>query len=99
MRVIDLRLPKVCHAPVGSVIRLPDLSSGTPIGPYYLVCAFSDPKKRPGRKGLSIGLYDDERDLFLVNIENGEAISMPHLSSRAEQIESAKLLIGDDNVR
>lgn len=86
MNVVDTRLPKLCHAPVGGVVQIDD--------DYFIVCAFNPGNKRSARPGMSQGLYDDERDLFLVNLRTGEAVKMPHLSSRVEIVRDASVVLG-----
>lgn len=89
MRIVDNRLPKLCHAKVGDLVRLPLRNSEycEEMAPYYIVCADSSDKRlKIGRPGMMHGLYDDERPLFLVDLATGEAIKMPHLSSRVEII-------------
>lgn len=39
---------------------------------------------KPGREGMSHGLYDDARQLMLLSLESFSIRPMPHLSSRAE---------------
>ncbi len=87
MKIVDTRQPKLCSAPVGSVVQIDDKT--------YLVCAFNPGDKRAARPGMPHGLYDEERDLFLVDLANGEATKMPHLSSRVEIRRDAVLTLGD----
>lgn len=94
MKIIDTRLPKLCHARPGGIISLPG-ENGEPTEELYLVCAYAN-GKRAGRAGMMHGLYDDARPLFLVNLANGEAIPMPHLSSRVEIVHDAALIRGEE---
>lgn len=87
MKILDLRQPKLCSAPVGSVVQVDDK--------IYLVCAFNPGGKRAARPNMSQGLYDDERDLFLVEMATGEAVKMPHLSSRVDILHTAVLTLGE----
>lgn len=78
---------KLCHAPVGSRIKLVD--SEMKIGDeVFIVGAIDKAGQRPARKGLSLGLYDDQRQLFLMNAASGMQRSMPHLSSRVVILKS-----------
>lgn len=86
MKIVDTRQPKLCSASVGSVIQIEEK--------IYMVCAFNPGDKRSARPNMSHGLYDDERDLFLVDVASGEAIKMPHLSSRVEILRDAVLTLG-----
>jgi hypothetical protein len=85
MRMIDMRPPKLCSAAVGDVVQIEDVT--------YIVCAVNAVGKRKARP-ISLGLYDDERPLFLVNLASGEAVPMPHLSSRVEIRHDAQLTLG-----
>ena len=87
MKVIDTRQPKLCSAPVGSVVQIEEKT--------YLVCAFNPGGKRGQRPNMSQGLYDEERDLFLVDLASGEASKMPHLSSRVDICHNAAIVLGD----
>lgn len=42
--------------------------------------------KRAARNKAMNGLYDEKRDLFLVDIETGIINIMPHLSSRVKMV-------------
>lgn len=91
--VVFTHLPKICHAPVGSLVQLPTTDrEPTDADPVYLVCAFqADKHQRAARPLMTHGLYDDQRQLFLVNVATGEAIAMPHLSSRALIVRDATI--------
>lgn len=93
MQVIDIRLPKLCHAKPGDCVRLPD-RDGNLTDELFMVCAFPVKGKRAARPLISHGLYDDERPLFLVSLETGLAREMPHLSSRAEIVRDVVLVQG-----
>ncbi|MBN3839334.1 hypothetical protein [Burkholderia sp. Ac-20349] len=84
---------KLCHANPGDVVQLVDgnmLSEGS----TYLVCVVPDKDKRSARPGMTHGLYDEERSLFLVNISTGERRDMAHLSSRAVIFDRAEVHLG-----
>ncbi|MER1940483.1 hypothetical protein ABS755_07215 [Castellaniella sp. FW104-16D08] len=83
MKVINTKLPKLCHARPGDVIRVTD-DTGKPTDTLFLVAVFNAPGKRAMRDNMMQGLYDEERPLFMVNLETGEARPLPHLSSRIE---------------
>lgn len=93
MLFIDTRLPKLCHANPGDVIRIGD-KDGIIQSDIYLVCAFNQEGKRAARKTISNGLYDDERPLFMVNLITGEAKPLPHLSSRVEIVKDIAIVRG-----
>src|SRR5690242_4944253 len=80
MKFMSIRLPKLCHATPGQIIRVPEMEG------KFMVCVVNIKNKRAARN-ISKGLYDDERPLFIVNIETGEALAMPHLSTRVEIID------------
>lgn len=76
MKVFLENPPKVCFAKPGDVIELPDA-----FGTLFLVCCYD--LGRPRNPVASNGLYSDENPHFLVDLINGQARPMPHLSSRA----------------
>lgn len=85
MKIITTRLPKLCHARPGDVVRIPaDEGIGADPALYLVAVSTAHKDKRAMRSNMSHGLYDEERPLFLVNVETGEARAMPHLSSRVE---------------
>lgn len=88
MIYVNTRLPKLCHAQPGQKVRLPDPATGAVLPEVFMVVAVAERLRgrtlRPARKGISLGLYDDERPLMLVSMSTGVAQPMPHLSSRAE---------------
>lgn len=87
-----LNLTKLCHATPGDVVHLFD-SNLVEDPAYYLVTAFNEPKKRPAPKHSGSGLYTDERDIWLVDLETGLAKPMPHLSSRCKIVRNASVVI------
>lgn len=95
MKIVDTRKPKLCFAKPGSVVQLLD-EDQAPTGDFYLVTVVDIKGKRAGRNFVPHGLYDEERPLFLVSLETGQAIPMPHLSSRVEIVREAKLVIAAD---
>lgn len=95
MLIVDTRLPKLCHARVGSVVSIQNEISLEP--EFYLVCVVPKSRKvnnKPAWRG-GFGLYSEEKPLFLVNLQTGEALEMPHLSSRVEILEKASMHIGE----
>ena len=76
-----MTLIKLGHVRPGDAVRVRDPQTGEVKGPLYIVAVFNAPGKRAFRPGQPHGLYDDQRPLFLVNLETGEAEPMPHLSS------------------
>lgn len=93
MQVINIRLPKLCHAKPGDTVRLPD-REGNLLDELFMVCAFPVKGKRAARPMVLHGLYDDERPLFLVSLETGLARGMPHLSSQVEIVSDLVLVQG-----
>ncbi|WP_434716010.1 hypothetical protein [Paraburkholderia sp. A3RO-2L] len=88
---VNTALPKICHARVGQKVRLPDTRTGEVQPEVFIVVAKEERGCRPGRPGMSHGLYDDERELSLVSVSTGIARQMPHLSSRAELLPMEEL--------
>jgi hypothetical protein len=86
---------KLCHAVPGDVIKLVD-SNMLSDGQTFLVCVIKDPSKRAARPNMSHGLYDDQRCMFLVNIETGEMRDMAHLSSRVLIFRKAEVRLGKE---
>lgn len=72
----DERQTKLCHGNPGDVVQL---SSG---GTLYMICVQPERGKRPGRANMSQGLYDDERNLYLVDLQTGYMKEMVHLSTK-----------------
>lgn len=60
----------------------------------YLVCAVDDKHKRAARANMPHGLYDDERQLFLVSLSTGQTKDRPSLSSRVIMFPEANLQLG-----
>jgi hypothetical protein len=85
MIVVRTDLPKLCHARPGDVVQIVD-TEGDVEPSLYLVCVFPVKGKRAGRgvELINHGLYDEERPLFLVDIETGISREMPHLSNRVQ---------------
>lgn len=84
---------KLCHAKPGMVVMLVDSQMQLDQEPY-LVCAVADKHKRAARVNAPHGLYDDERQLFLVSLSTGQTKDMPNLSSRAIMFPEANLQLG-----
>lgn len=87
---------KLCHAKPGMVVMLVDSKMQLDQEPY-LVCVIADEKKRSARIGMSHGLYDDERRLFLVSLSTGQMKEMPNLSSRVIMFPDADLELGPES--
>ncbi len=89
---------KLCHAAVGSVIRL--VSDKLEVDDErFLVCAVPEAGKRAARPRMTQGLYDDERCLFLVSLTTGLMKNRPHLSSRVIIYSEAEVLLGEETPR
>ena len=73
---------KLCHAKPGDVISLVSALMETDDKAYMVGCVASVPHLRAARDGISHGLYDDKRQLFLLDLETGLVQATPHLSSR-----------------
>lgn len=100
MIIVNTRMPKLCFAKPGACVQLFNSSTGEIDNDLYIVCVFNQSGKRPAPALASNGLYSDERPLFLVNLCSGEAIPMPHLSSRIQLIKDAHVVVpteGSDN--
>lgn len=98
MIIVDPTLPKLCHREAGQVIRIePTTDEKTPAG-IYMICRFDTGKTKRCSWAPS-GLYTEENPLFLVNLANGEAVKMPHLSTRIEHIPNPQLILGEPLVK
>lgn len=99
MKVRTKSYTKLCHANVGQVIKL-GMRVNSPTedyiedGPAYMVCARG--QGRPARVGMSQGLYDDNRQLFLIDLTKGIEVPMPNLSSKIFICATAELLVSDE---
>ena len=92
---VNTSFRKLCHAKVGDQIRLPDAETGAVLPEVFVVIALAQSGRRPARKGMTQGLYDEQRELWLVSLETGEARKMPHLSSRVDILhEDARVALG-----
>ncbi|BCG50242.1 hypothetical protein [Ralstonia phage RP13] len=82
---VNTRLPKICFASAGDVVQLPDNATGEIKPEFYLVCRLPSTRSTKNLEAAiqSNGLYSHPAQHFLVNIDTGEAVAMPHLSSRA----------------
>lgn len=61
-----------------------------------MVCRHTvDPKKR-APIGASNGLYSEENPIFLVSLESGEAVRLPHLSSQIVRVDDAYVVVASD---
>jgi hypothetical protein len=84
---VDTRLPKLCHATPGRVIRLPDPQTGAVLPELFVLVALDLDKPSRRKKppfGQSAGLYNEERDLLLISLTSGRARKLPHLSTRVD---------------
>lgn len=92
---VNTSFRKLCHAKVGDQIRLLDAETGAVLPEVFVVIALAQSGRRPARKGMMQGLYDEQRELWLVSLETGEARKMPHLSSRVDILhEDARVALG-----
>lgn len=89
---------KLCHAAVGSVVLLVSSMLELDDEPL-LVCAKPAKGKRSARPKMSHGLYDDERELFLVSLRTGLSREMPNLSSRVIIFMEAEVSLGEETPR
>jgi hypothetical protein len=95
MRIVNSKYVKMCWAKPGDVVRL--IGADLQVDPaMYLVCAVGDgiKGKRAARELASNGMYDDQRPLFLVNIETGILMNMTHLSGRVDIIRDVAVVEG-----
>lgn len=88
MKIIESNkgLRKLCHASPGDVIRIPGVPG------IYIVSFFPMKNCSAARNGATNGLYSDECQLFIVNVESGEGSPLPHLSSSVEILRNAALV-------
>lgn len=80
MKIEDMRQhdrDKTCHLRPGDCVFLYN-NKGEQIPGLFIVCSAGKIGKELG----SSGLYSADVPVFLVNLETGEACSLPHLSSR-----------------
>lgn len=92
---VNTAFRKLCHAKPGDQIRLLDTETGDVMPEVFVVVAIKAPGRRAARKGMSQGLYDEQRELLLVSLMSGEARKMPHLSSRVDILhEDARITLG-----
>lgn len=89
---------KLCHAAIGSAVLLVSDKLEVDDEPF-LVCAVPEKGKRSARSGMTHGLYDDERSLFLVSLKTGLMREAPHLSSRVIIFRDAELHLGEETPR
>lgn len=97
MRIVRDPRTKLCHLKPGDTVRLLG-SKLQQKEEVYVVAVFNEPGKHAARPLMSHGLYDEERPLFLVNLDTGEAIRMPHLSSLVLPVDGVFLECGDEAV-
>ncbi|MBK6616459.1 hypothetical protein [Ottowia sp.] len=89
---------KLCHATVGCLVMLVSAQLEVDDEPF-LVCATPDKGRRAARPGMSHGLYDDERHLFLVSMKTGLMREAPNLSSRVIIFREAEVQLGSESPR
>lgn len=89
---------KLCHAAIGSAVLLVSDKLDVDDEPF-LVCAAPEKGKRAARSGITHGLYDDERSLFLVSLRTGLMREPPHLSSRVIIFSDAEVNLGAETPR
>jgi len=77
---------KLCHLTPGEVFRIPSRGHEG----LFLLCRH-DIGKQKVPKGTSNGLYSEENPLFAVNLETGETIRLPHLSSHVEIVRNVAI--------
>jgi hypothetical protein len=84
---VNTRLPKICHARPGTIIRLPDRETGEVLPERFMLIAIELDKPSRRKKppyGAGAGLYNEERELLLVSLDTGRTRKLPHLSDRAD---------------
>ena len=90
MTFVNTKLPKICHARVGDLVRLPHPETGDVLDEVFLVCAKPEQPKRRTRKTARSTLSYEKDPVFLVSLTTGELREMPHLSSRAALVADAE---------
>ncbi len=88
MKLINTKLHKLCSARPGDAIRLLD-AAGAELPDTYIIAVMEQKGRRAMRPNRTEGLYDEERPLFMVNLETGQAEALPHLSSRVQILQYA----------
>ncbi|MBK3779986.1 hypothetical protein G3A43_06935 [Paraburkholderia aspalathi] len=84
---VNTRLPKICHAQPGRILRLPDEATGDVLPELFMLVVIGSDKPGRGKKAPfppSAGLYNEQRELMLLSLTTGHVRRMPHLSSRAD---------------
>lgn len=89
MTFVNTKLPKICHARVGDLVRLPDPETGDVLDEVFMVCAKPEQPKRRTRKAQRSTLSYEKDPVFLVSLTTGELREMPHLSSRVSLVADA----------
>lgn len=82
---------KLCHAKPGDAVRIID-KNGNRSAEVYLVAFMEKKGCSAARECASNGLYSDDRPLFLVDTGTGQAVTMPHLSSRVLILRAAAIV-------
>lgn len=84
--------PKVCHAKPGNIIQLQDKHLEL-LPECYIVCI----KGKFDRKicDNSSGLFNEKQPLCLCNLETGQLVEMPHLSTRVKFLYNAELVTNE----
>lgn len=84
-------LTKLCHVRPGEVFRIPSKGPGEQL---FLLCRYD-----VGRAKTLLsdkGLYAEENPLFAVNLETGEASTLPHFSSGVEIVRNVAICTVDE---
>lgn len=90
---------KLCHASIGSVVLLVSASLEVDDEPFVVCASEATKGRRAARKGMTHGLYDDQRELFLVSLKSGLKRDLPHLSSRVIIFNEAEVTLGEETPR
>lgn len=92
IREVERNFTKLCHAKPGDVVQLvgPLMEVSSP--PMLLAAVANSGVPAQGHEPQ--GLYAEGRHLMLVDLATGEAMKMPHLSSRAVIYSKAEVSLG-----
>lgn len=92
IREVERNFDKLCHARPGEVVQLVGPMMDITSPPMLLIAVANSGAPLAGHEPQ--GLYADGRHLMLVDLATGEAIKMPHLSSRAVIYRKAEVSLG-----
>lgn len=83
MKIIDFRTnkTKVCHSRPGDCVRVFDNTTGADLG-LFIICSAGKLEAQLS----SSGLYKADKPIFMVSLSTGEALMLPHLSSKTIEI-------------